>query len=265
MNIFLRELKAYRKNLLYWSLGMIFLVGSGMAKYGAYQGNGNSINDLMAQFPKSIQVIFGMDGFDLSKASGYFGVLFLYIALTATIHAVLLGTDLISKEERDKTAEFLLTKPISRQKIVSAKLWVGLFNLIVLNLITLGSSIYFVNYFNKGGSITNDIKLLLGGLFFLQLIYFLAGTAIAASNKKPKMAASIATATLLVTFAISFIINLSDKLDALKYLTPFRYFEAKDMLSKGGFEPVYVLISIVIILVLVWRTYTKFAERDLSI
>ena len=40
----------------------------------------------------------------------------------ATVHAAMLGADIISKEERDKTAEFLFVKPISRNKIIISKL-----------------------------------------------------------------------------------------------------------------------------------------------
>ena len=66
MNIFFRELKAYRKSIIGWSLGMIFLVTAGMSKYAAYQTAGQSINELFANFPKSLQTIWGIGTFDLS-------------------------------------------------------------------------------------------------------------------------------------------------------------------------------------------------------
>jgi ABC-2 type transport system permease protein len=265
MNIFLHELKSHRKGLFFWSLGMVALVASGMAKYATYQAAGQSIISIIDQLPKTVQTIFGLTGFDLSTASGFYGVLFLYISLMATVHAILIGTDLIANEERDKTAEFLFVKPISRTAVITYKLLAGLVNLIIFNLVTTVSSVVIVGYFNKGASVTQDILVLMIGLFFLQLLFFFAGVAIAAVNKKPKRSASLATALLLVTFILSFLINFNAKLDWLKYLTPFKYFDAKALITTHSLDPVYVVLSLVIITGLVVTTYVTYTKRDLSV
>ena len=57
------------------------MVVAGMGKYVAYPSSGQSMNELLAQMPKSIQAIMGIGTFDLSKASGYYGMLFLYLVL----------------------------------------------------------------------------------------------------------------------------------------------------------------------------------------
>ena len=79
MNMFLREMKAHRTGLIWWSLGMVALVSSGMAKYAAYETAGQSIVAIFETLPKAVLVVFGMQGFDLTKASGFYGVLFLYV------------------------------------------------------------------------------------------------------------------------------------------------------------------------------------------
>ncbi len=264
IHVFLRELRSRKWGLLFWCLGIVALVASGMAKYAAYQTAGQSITSLLDQFPRTLQIVFGLSGFDLTKASDFFGVLFLYIALMATVHAVLLGSDLIAKEERDETAEFLFVKPISRSSVITAKLLAGLVNLIILNMATLVSSIVFVNYFNKHGSITGDVLVLMAGLFFLQLLFFFIGMAVAAVSRKPKSSASLAGSVLLVTFILSFLINFNNKLDFLKYFTPFKYFDAKALLSSHSLDPVYVGLSLVIIAALIFTTYSAYNRRDLN-
>lgn len=265
MNVFLRELRSRRLALFFWCVGMAALVASGMAKYAAYQSAGQSISALMAQFPKTLQIIFGLSGFDLTKASGFYGVLFLYIALMATVHAVLLGADLIAKEERDRTSEFLFVKPISRSAVISAKLCAGLVNLIVLNIATLVSSIIFVNYFGKGAVITKDILVLTAGLFFLQLLFFFIGLAVAAAHKRAKSSGELASSVLLLTFILSFIINFNSRLDWLKYFTPFKYFDAKALITAGSLDPVYVVLSLGIIVALTVVTYSRYTKRDLGV
>ncbi|MBU3182944.1 ABC transporter permease subunit [Clostridium psychrophilum] len=265
MNVFIIEMRAHRKSLIIWAFGILFMVAAGMGKYVALSSSGQSMNDLFAQMPKSMQTIFGIGGFDLSKVSGYYGMLFLYLALMATIHATMLGADIISKEERDKTVEFLLSKPISRNKIITSKLSAAFVNILIFNIITLISSIIIVGKYNKGENVSKEIVLLMGGMFILQLIFMFIGTAIAATSKSPKTATSISTAVLLITYLLSMTIDLNGKLDNLKYFTPFKYYEAKSLISTGGFQLSFVILSILIILVTLIITYVFYNKRDMSI
>lgn len=266
MNLFFREIKSHRNSLIFWSIGMATLVGSGMAKFEAYSSSGQSMSGILDQFPKTVQTIFGISGFDMSKVSGFFGIIFMYIALMATIHAILLGSDMISKEERDRTSEFLFVKPVSRAWAITAKLLAGLINLVLLNIVTLASSIYFTAMINKNHeSVNHDILLLMMGLFFMQIIFFSIGAAIAGMSKKPKTAPSLATSTLLVTFFIYFLINLNDKLSFLKYLTPFKYFDAKEILANGKLDHFFMALSSAIVISMVFATYRFFSKRDLNI
>lgn len=265
MHVFLHELKAHRKGLFFWSFGMFLLILSGMAKYVAYQDAGQSMISLVHQLPRTIQILFGLTGFDLSTASGFYGLLFLYIALMAALHAVLIGTDVIANEERDRTAEFLFVKPIARSAIVTGKLLAGLVNVVVFNLVTTLSSVLIVSRFNKGASATHDILVLMAGLLFIQLLFFFAGAMIAAVNRRPKRSASLATALLLLTFIVSFFVNFNAKLDWLKYLTPFQYFNAQTLTNTGRLDPLYITISILSIAVMLIITYWIYDKRDLSV
>lgn len=265
MNVFMVEIKAHRKSLIIWCIAILLMVGTGMSKYEVFSTSGQSINDVMSKLPKVLQSIFGIGVFDLSKASGFYGILFLYLVLMTTIHAAMLGANIISKEERDKTTEFLMVKPISRDKIITAKLSAAFVNIIVLNIVTLISSIAIVGYYGQGDSVNSDIGLLMAGMFILQLIFMFIGTALAAVSKKPKTAPSGATGILLAAYLLSMVIDIDSKLDILKYITPFKYFEAKNIISNRGLEPVFVILSIVIIVVLLSATYVFYRKRDLHV
>lgn len=265
MNIYLREMKAHRWALMWWSVGMVALVSSGMAKYAAYETAGQSINEIFATLPKAVLAVFGMQGFDLLKASGFYGVLFLYIGVMGAIHAALLGASLISKEERDRTSEFLYTKPISRHLALTAKLLAGLTNIVIFNIATTLSSLYFVDYFSKGESVSSEITLLMVGLFFIQLIFFSIGALVAGVVRKPKAAPSIATSIMFLTFLISYLVNMSENLDFLKYVTPFKYFDALTLLTEAQLDPVYVGMSVLIVTLCVFGTYYFYSRRDLNV
>jgi ABC-2 type transport system permease protein len=183
----------------------------------------------------------------------------------ATIHAVITGTDIINKEERDKTTEFLFVKPISRTRIITSKLLAGVLNVIVLNIVTLFSSYYFVSYFGKTNSVNHDIDILMIGLLFLQLLFFFVGFSIAAASHKPKSSPAFATSILLFTFILSFLINVNTHLDILKYLTPFKYFDAKTLMSDGRLDPIYITISLVLMFSMAIYSYRTYASRDLNV
>ncbi|UWG96442.1 ABC transporter permease [Dehalobacter sp. DCM] len=265
MNIFWRELKAHRKALIIWSIAIFLMIVSSIGKFTAYAETGQSMNELLSQIPSSIKAVLGMGNFDLTQVSGFYGMLYLYLLLLATVHASLLGANIIAKEERDKTTEFLLVKPVSRAKIVTAKLLASLLNVIVFNLVTLIFSVALMGKYAKGEDITGEIGILMVGMFMVQLIFLFIGTATASVSKRPKSAASVSTAILLVTFVISSAININSSLGPLRYITPFEYFKADQLLNGGGFEPVFLILSLVIIALLVVVTYGAYQKRDMNV
>lgn len=264
MNIFLRELKEHRKSLIIWSIAIFLMIVSSIGKFTAYAETGQSMNELLSQIPSSIKAVLGMGNFDLTKISGFYGMLYMYLLLLATVHASLLGANIISKEECEKTAEFLMVKPISRVKIITAKLLASLFNIVVFNIVTLIFSVTLLGKYANGEDITGEIFMLMEGMFILQLMFLLIGTTTAAVSRRPKSAPSISTTILLVSFIISSAINMNSNLESLKYITPFEYFKAEKLLN-GGFEPLFLILSFVIIAVLVFVTYVSYKKRDLNV
>ncbi|MEH7353411.1 ABC transporter permease subunit [Neobacillus drentensis] len=265
MNIFLKELRSHRKSLIFWSIGVFLMVVSGMAKYDAYSSSGQSINDLVADLPKSLRAVLGFGAVDLSKISGYYAMLFLYLLLMATIHAAMLGATIIAKEERDKTFEFLFVKPVSRTTIITAKLMAAFVNIVVFNLVTYVSSIILIAKYNDGKAVNRDIAILMVGMFILQLLFMVIGSALAAVKKKPKTAASLATGILLLTYMLSIAIDLNEHIEGLKYLTPFKYYEAKNIMFGGGLDIIFVVISAVLITLFSYVTYVFYQKRDLNV
>ena len=113
MNIFVRELKANLKSLLIWGGIVILFVSIGIAKFSAYEGNPEMLA-ILDQMPPALLEAFNFDAFNLTTITGFLGVMFIYFALLLSISAAMWGSDIISKEERDRTVEFSLTLPIPR-------------------------------------------------------------------------------------------------------------------------------------------------------
>ncbi|MDV3429204.1 MAG: ABC transporter permease, partial [Bacillota bacterium] len=254
MNIFIRELKANRKALIIWSICMVLGVMSGMAKYTAYSSSGAS-SQIFDKLPYSLKALLGMGSFEVTKMSGFFAMLFLYIELTVAIHAVLLGNGIIAKEEQDKTTEFLMVKPVPRTAIITAKLLAALFNIVIINLVTLVSSILMVGAYNRGKDITGEIMMFFLSLFIVQLIFLSLGALVSSFIKKPKASGSVATGIMFGSFIIAKITDLTDRVNLINVFSPFKYFSYADIVNGKGLSPSAAVLSIILIALFFGFTY----------
>lgn len=264
MNIFLREMKANRKALIIWCACMILGGLSGMTKYTVYSSGGAS-SQALKELPQSMKALFGMGTLDVTTMSGFFAFLFLYIVVAAAIHAALLGSGIVAKEERDKTTEFLMAKPVSRYAVITSKLLASLINILILNLVTFASSILMVAVYNKGKDISDEVALFFLSMFIIQLIFLSLGALISAILKNAKSAGSLASGAVLVAYVITEITNINDNLNILNVFSPFKYFSITRIVSGNGLNPGIVILSLLLVAAFSVSTYFFYAKRDLNV
>lgn len=264
MNLFLFELKRNVKAFLIWAVCTIFMIAAGMSKYSASAQTGQSMNQFVTKMPRIIQALFGIGNFNLSTAFGFYCVLFMYLVLIAVIHSILLGSTIMSKEERDKTSEFLYTRPITRWSILTMKLQVALLLMVILNLITLFSSLLLVSYYSKGEMVALPIVNMMGGLFLLQLIFFSIGLFCSAAVKNPRTAPALASGMLLFFFLLHKLIELDIRLDWMQAFTPFAYFTASNLTSIQGVPLLFYCLTALIIAGLTTGSYIFYKNRDIN-
>lgn len=260
MNVFRRELRANLKSLFIWCIATAALIATSIAKTYRSQG-GQSMQELVATMPKSIQTIFGNGLLDLSKASGVYGVVFLYISLIATLYAANLGSRIVAKEENDKTFEFLYVKGTSRKKILAMKIAGLLVNLLIFNMITDLSANAIINALMKQ-DITALVHKLTLTLFVLELLFATLGLFLSVFLKNSKKAAGGTAAILLVMFFISIVCNFGNGLKWMGYLTPFYYFDAKRIILDGVSIPT-VLVALILCIVGMAASFNNHQKRDL--
>ncbi len=265
MNIFKREMRANLKSLIVWSLSMVMLIGAGMGKFSSTSGASAEMTELISSLPNSLKAMFGFGNFDLSKAIGFYAILYLYIIVMGAIHAAMLGAGIISKEERDKTTEFLIVKPIKRHTIITNKMLAAFVNVIILNVITFSVSYKMVSMFTLDASLFGQIGMMMFGLFMIQLIFLTIGAAFAAINRNSKKAPVLATSTILIAYFLNMAVQLSGNLSFLKYFTPFQYFTADSILNEGTISIGYVVLSIIIMVGMLTVTYSRYEKRDLMV
>ena len=112
---------------------------------------------------------------------------------------------------------------------------------------------------------TGDIINAMLGMLLLQVLFLLIGSAIAAVSKKSKIAVPLSTGIILFTYILSIAIDLNEKLAFMKYLSPFKYFEAKVVMNGEGLDMIFVLLSLSLIVVLLMITFVFYRKKDLHV
>jgi ABC-2 type transport system permease protein len=264
VNIFIRELKANLKSLLIWSGIMLLLIMMVVAKYSAFAGNPEMLKMLDSMPPAMLDAL-SMRGFNLTTISGFYGVMFIYFGLMAAIAAAMWGSDSISKEERDKTVEFSLVLPVTRSRVVTAKGLAALVNCIAFVLVTWVVSLVAVQSFKPDQAFYKFLALEMEAMFVVELIFLAIGLLLGCAMKQYKLSGSTAVAIILATYFMSIMAVMNEKLDFLKYFTPFKYFDARELFRTGRMDVTYLLLSAAIIVVSVIAAYWIYNRRDLYI
>ena len=264
MNIFFRELKANLKSLLIWGAIVILFVVVGFSKFSGYEGNPEMLA-ILDQLPPAMLSAFNFEAFNLTTITGFLGVMFAYFGLLLSIAAAMWGSDIISKEERDKTVEFSLTLPVTRSRVVTAKIFAALVNCVALLLITWGAAVAGAAQYQPDSEFYNFLSLIMLALFIMQLIFLAVDIFLGCVMKQYKRASSAAVAVLLGTYFMSIISGLNENLEFLKYFSPFKYFNPATLLHESSIDLTFIWLSAGIVAVLIVGAYVTYSRRDLYI
>ena len=153
MNILKHEMKLYRNTTIIWTVSLVLVMVFFTSIFPSFQDSAEAMNKIMEAFPEALKQALGLSTMDLSSALGFLGFMFAYIVLVGAIQAMNLGLSILSNEQRDKTADFLLAKPVKRINVVHAKFIASLINIIVTNIVFAIASIISIN------TITSDYSL----------------------------------------------------------------------------------------------------------
>jgi ABC-2 type transport system permease protein len=261
MNIFFHELKAYRKSTMIWTCSLMGIVIFFLLMFPSISRDYLEFSKVLEGYPEGVRKALGLELESFGTILGFYSYIFLYITLCGSIQAMILGTSIVSKEMREKTTDFLLTKPVTRTKVLTSKLLAGVTSLVITNVF------YFATVYIMAGQVTEaafSSKLLFLvsiTLFFLQLIFLTVGILISVIFSKLKAVLSVSLGTVFAFFVIGMVVS-SDSSQAKRYLSPFKYFDPKYIIAHSKFEFAYLFVTVGIILVSIIVSYFIYTKKD---
>lgn len=260
--LFLREMRANLKGLIGWSVGVASLTIAGFVKFDAMLDP--SINTLMASWPRVLVVLFTGGFTHMANVADYYGIMYTYLILLVACQAAMLGGNILSKEERDRTSEFLFVKPISRVKIVTTKLLAAVVNITVVTCVCYFATIFSFGHFAGVSEFMPKIHELTLGMYFVQLMFLTLGTGLSGLVSNNRKANTLAGLAVLATFFIAKFIQLAGNVDFLSFLSPFLYFEPAAV-YRDGLTLLYVGLASLIVIGMGTVTYVTYRKRDLKV
>lgn len=262
MNMFLHELKAYRNFTITWTLALVALVILFLSMFPSISREAEEFKKLMEGFPEAVRMALGFSVENIGSILGFYSYIFLYISLVGAIQAMILGTSIVSKEVREKTADFLLTKPVTRTRVMTYKILAAFTSLVITNVFYLGGATMMASLVETQEYSTKIFVLLSLTLFFLQLIFLALGIIVSVVVPKIKSVLPISLGTVFAFFIIGALAS-STRDDALRYITPFKYFDFAYIVQNSSYESSFMIVAMGFIAIAITASYFIYAKRDI--
>jgi ABC-2 type transport system permease protein len=261
--MFLYELKALRKSTITWTISILALAALYLSIYPSIVDEGEEFRELLGSYPEAVRMILGINLDYITSLLGFYSFIFTFIILCGAIQAMNLGVSILSKEGRERTADFLLVKPVSRTSIVSAKLLAALTTIILTNTIYIAVSLLLANII-KLEDFSNKLFVMVNlTMFFVQVIFIAVGMFVSMFFKKIKNVLPISLGLVFGFYFIGafLVADSSDKLERM--LSPFKYFDVFYILDHGSYESFYMMVGAVVVIVTVAASYLIYKKKDI--
>ncbi len=262
--MFKRELKINLKTFVIWTS---ILIGLFLVVFLVYPSIVNSDNmkmmdEMMKMFPEEMLKAFNMDISSLDSAFGWLKTEgFVFVLLITGIYSGILGSNIILKEENDKTIEYLNSVPVTRKNIVLNKIFCGIFYIVLMiaiigifNFIGLSLS----GEFDKISYILLSITPLFSSIFIFAICLFLS-----TFTHKTKKTLGISLGIVFASYFLNIISEIGESTEFLKYISIFTLADIRNVIINSAINPLMILIALAITILFLTLTIFHYEKKEL--
>ena len=262
--MFKREIKINLKSFIIWTA---ILIGLLLVVFLVYPSIINSENmemmdEMMKMFPKEMLKAFNMDISSIDSAFGWLKTEgFIFILLITGIYSAILGSNILLKEESDKTIEYLNSVPITRKNIAISKILCG-FLYITLMIIIIG--IFNFIGLSLSGSFDKTLYILLSITpLFSSIVIFSVCLFLSTFTHKTKKMFGISLGIVFASYFLNIIAEMGESTEFLKYISIFTLSDIRNVIMNVSINPIMVLLAIMITFIFVTLTIIHYEKKEL--
>lgn len=161
------------------------------------------------------------------------------------------------------TADFLLTRPVSRWEILTSKLLAVLTSLLVTDLVVWGSTFISVLLFNDGRAYeTTTLILLLISILPFQLFFLCVGLVVSLLVRRIRSVTPYSLGLGFGAYVLSAFSGVFGEAK-LELITPFKHFDAAAIVQNQAFDTPLLLLNVAVTLISVVASYWLYKRRDI--
>ena len=238
MTLLKHELHQSRLSLIVWAVAIGGLMAICVLMYPEIQGEMDQVGEMFASMGV-FTAAFGMDRLNFGTLPGFYAIeCGNILGLGGALFAAMTAATALSKEEKEGTAEFLLTHPVGRRQVVTGKLAAVLLQVVSLNAAVLVFALVSVAVIGEDFTWETLGKLHLA-YFFLQVE--LAGICFGLSAFLRRGSVGVGLGIAAGAYFLDLVGNIAEKAHWLRNVTPFGYTAGADILSDGLDWPLIAL------------------------
>ena len=259
-----RELKINFKSFCIWTVVLlvlflvVFLIYPSMLE----SENMKMLNEMMEVFPKELLKAFNMDISSIDSAFGFLKTEgFVFILLITGLYSSVLGSNILLKEENDKTIEYLNALPIKRKNILLKKLICGF--IYILSMIVVIGIFNYIGLELSGNFNKKQYILLSVTPFLSTLPLFSISLFISTFTHKTKKIFGISLGIPLISYFLQIISELSEVTEFFKYFSVYTLSDIRNVITTISINPIMIILSISVTLLFIILTFIRYEKKEL--
>ena len=261
MMVIRHELKQSRISLIIWSVAIGFLLAVCIFMFPEMKGEMNEVSEVFSSMGSFTQA-FGMDKVNFGTLLGFYAVeCGNILGLGGAFFASLCAISVLSKEEKERTAEFLLTHPVSRVRVVAEKLISVILQILILNAVVYVTAISSIALIGETVP-WQEITLMHTAYLILQLE--LVGICFGVSAFLCRGSIGIGLGIAVIMYFLNIIANLTESAEFLKYITPFGYADGAEIVRNVSLDANMIVIGLLFAAIGISAGFIKYCRKDIS-
>lgn len=262
MNMYLHELKSLRKSTIIWVCAMIAIASLYLLLFPGITKDAAGFKDMLASYPATVRAMMGVSLDSVTSLLGFYSMIITFVVLCGAIQAMNFGISILSKESRERTADFLLVKPVSRAAIVNAKLLAAFTMLLATDILYFAAASILASIVKTADYNVKLFFMINLTLFFIQLIFLAIGVVVSVFFNKLKSVLPISLGTVFGFYFIGALIA-TGKNDGSRFISPFKYFDNNYIIKNASYETPYLITGAVIVIVAIAASYYIYGRKDI--
>ena len=261
MTLLKHELRQGRTALSIWTAAIGFLLTVCVFIFPEMKGEMENLGDVFGSMG-SFSDAFGMDQLNFGTLVGFYAIeCGNVLGLGGAFYAAICAAGILSKEEKDGTAEFLLTHPISRRTVLMQKLAAILIQITVMNVVVYLLSIGSMALIGEAVP-WKEVNLMHLAYYCLQLELGGICFGVSAFLRKGSLGVGLGIAVML--YFANLISNMAEVAEGLRYITPFAYCDGADIVTNGNLDLLLLGIPNLFTAVGIGSAFWKYCRKDIQ-